>query len=1019
MSWFNWWKKTATQSPGEAKQALTVDPLANYQPHRFFASEVVINDLPLFTAFQGRLMLRSDPVVSFAMNVRNACLMGADVEVTGDNERVVTWVKEQWETLWNQHRTKLTSAKRFGFAALQLTWKIKDGMLAIDSVKDFAPEDVRARTHEGKVIGFRVRGGGEKEVILKQPRAMWMSHNAEYGSPYGNGILRRQYPPWFEKWMPGGAKKLTQMRMLKDAFVGDVIWYPPNLTVDLPDGQGGTRRIPWKDLLREMAENRKSGGVMSLPSFYDDKGNKLVDYKEPQSIPGGTDLFEWNDKLDQAIFMGADVPLEIVQAAETGSGFSGRSIPLMVVLSVCTEELTEIVKSVTEPLRLVAALNFGGEPDFEIKPKSLVESMAKDSSGSPMGGASMGGQPGQKPMPGQQQPPAQNGSRMGWVDNDGNVTQFDEADARWITIGGRQEGDKEHAGGFPVQIDGQGNIVKSGGHQGLVGQHVNRIGEFFRGQRSQAAHEQEMKDWGSRKGWGTIVARQSARWRIKPEQYEEVAGQVWNDKQTRHAEREAAKRYARKRLNLNAGDVERLENKGLDSGSQHERIKGLDTIGREMASLFPALGWGEGYGSGDESKVDYGERLWELVREGKLELPAKTSREFHAAVDEHLGQQWDKKKKAKSESKQQPKEADDSFEFGANQFDEGPADTTTDDELHTPPLLASRRRILTAAERIRALKKNDLTLADLAQAIEAELRALQPGIQADLSASIYGGALTGMADAIASVPATLSPPPEFALGMPPAPPAVPPPAAALFPDDEPPGVRFPALEDALEVLEASPVSATLDYRQTAALAREGAFAVTGDLTDQAVADVRDILARTIREGGNEADFVDTIVTRLGDEGGPLSEAHLAQVFRTNTATAVSNGQHRALQAPMVSDSFPYRSFFATSDQRVRPEHIALEKLGLDGTNIYRQEDPTWLKFRPPFDFGCRCSWSPTTVLQAARRGVTEAKEWWERAKAMAAEQGGTPDEYLGRTAPAEPARVSPPPFNPSPEFERR
>jgi uncharacterized protein with gpF-like domain len=112
------------------------------------------------------------------------------------------------------------------------------------------------------------------------------------------------------------------------------------------------------------------------------------------------------------------------------------------------------------------------------------------------------------------------------------------------------------------------------------------------------------------------------------------------------------------------------------------------------------------------------------------------------------------------------------------------------------------------------------------------------------------------------------------------------------------------------------------------------------------------------------------------------------------------------------------AYYATTDSRVRKNHLALEKLGLDGTNIYRADDPTWQRFRPPWDFQCRCSWVPITVEQAARRGVTEAKEWLARAAAMAMELGGSASQYYERTAPASPAWVNPPNFNPSPEFSR-
>jgi hypothetical protein len=96
-----------------------------------------------------------------------------------------------------------------------------------------------------------------------------------------------------------------------------------------------------------------------------------------------------------------------------------------------------------------------------------------------------------------------------------------------------------------------------------------------------------------------------------------------------------------------------------------------------------------------------------------------------------------------------------------------------------------------------------------------------------------------------------------------------------------------------------------DYRATAAKVKEGAFAITGDLTDAAVADVRDLLTENLAKGADREAFIDAVLERFG-EGGPLSEPHVENIFRTNVATAISDGSDRALQAPMVVDAFPYR-----------------------------------------------------------------------------------------------------------------
>jgi hypothetical protein len=86
---------------------------------------------------------------------------------------------------------------------------------------------------------------------------------------------------------------------------------------------------------------------------------------------------------------------------------------------------------------------------------------------------------------------------------------------------------------------------------------------------------------------------------------------------------------------------------------------------------------------------------------------------------------------------------------------------------------------------------------------------------------------------------------------------------------------------------------------------------------------------------------------------------------------------------------------------VRPNHIALEKLGIGGTNVYRADDPVFQLFRPPWDYNDRCSSTPMTVRQAAEAGREEARSWLE-----------TGEE------PAVKAFVPMPPFQPPPGFQR-
>jgi hypothetical protein len=107
----------------------------------------------------------------------------------------------------------------------------------------------------------------------------------------------------------------------------------------------------------------------------------------------------------------------------------------------------------------------------------------------------------------------------------------------------------------------------------------------------------------------------------------------------------------------------------------------------------------------------------------------------------------------------------------------------------------------------------------------------------------------------------------------------------------------------------------------------------------------------------------------------IGPAHIENIFRTQTQSAFAVGQAELADNPIVRELFPYARYDATHDARTRPDHLALEKLGISGTNIYRADDPMWQYFTPPWGFSCRCTRTIITIATAARLGVVEAQEW--------------------------------------------
>jgi hypothetical protein len=188
-----------------------------------------------------------------------------------------------------------------------------------------------------------------------------------------------------------------------------------------------------------------------------------------------------------------------------------------------------------------------------------------------------------------------------------------------------------------------------------------------------------------------------------------------------------------------------------------------------------------------------------------------------------------------------------------------------------------------------------------------------------------------------------------------------------------PELRFPILDKAVQSLQDRDILTRPQYDTLSAEARQRVFTVAGDLTTETIDAIREELAADIDEGASLTGFRNRIKDRL--DGSPIGKWHLETVYRTNVQSAFRDGRESLANNPIVAAVFPYQAYEPIHDGRVRDEHAELEKLGLNGTNVYRRDDPMWNYFTPPWGYNCRCGVNLLTVDAAARAGVAEAKLW--------------------------------------------
>ena len=214
---------------------------------------------------------------------------------------------------------------------------------------------------------------------------------------------------------------------------------------------------------------------------------------------------------------------------------------------------------------------------------------------------------------------------------------------------------------------------------------------------------------------------------------------------------------------------------------------------------------------------------------------------------------------------------------------------------------------------------------------------------------------------------------EFQTGIrqPPSPPSFR--LANLFSDQ--PNLRFPLIEEAARRLAERNAFTREQWDAASDAARLKAYMITGDLTEDTVSRVRDILSEDIDSGTSLRSFK----ARLGDvlEKSGIGPARVETIYRTNVQGAFRDGRETLATDPIVSELFPYQAYLPIDDKRTRDTHFRLGKLGLDGTGIYRRDDPFWDRFTPPWDYNCRCGARLMTIAAAARAGVKEAQRWLE------------------------------------------
>ena len=322
--------------------------------------------------------------------------------VCAENPEVGSFVVEQCNRFWDRGVPKIQGGYDYGWIGCENLYSDESGRLEWDDLLQFSPRDSFILTEASKPVGVRVKNirgpnvnnnvvNGAVDLFLASrdvpAKGLWYCHDPRYHAYYGQSQLFGAWRPWRRLGWKDGAETVIDTGVYRFAFPGPIMRYPeeavqtaqPNIPGTALDSQGRPRRFA-RDIARQIGEQLKAGATVGLPSakYPVEQGG---DYKWGMEFPDHTinvdGLIAYAKWLQDQISYGIGVPPELLQAGETGSGYSGRQIPLESFLAAQQKIADAILRLfVAQVLAPLVRWNFG-PVKWDVKVKSLLETKNK------------------------------------------------------------------------------------------------------------------------------------------------------------------------------------------------------------------------------------------------------------------------------------------------------------------------------------------------------------------------------------------------------------------------------------------------------------------------------------------------------------------------------------------------------------------------------------------------------------------------------------------------------------------
>lgn len=310
-------------------------------------------------------------------------IMVCEHDITASDKTVEAYARSQRDRFWDYCvRAVLDGGHPYGWMGGEVIYSHVGKYLSLEKLKGFAPRDVVPLSLDGELVGIEVRNMHAEVSKLwlgadKVPaKGFWYAHRPRFGYVYGRSILRPAWRDWKRLAGRDGLEETTDVGAYRYALGFTIIRYP-NEKVNNDQGQS----IPARDVAREMGESLRAGASVQLSSTHyrqgEGEGPKWdLEFKTPELSLG--ELGDFGDRLRKQIAGSIGCPPELMEASETGSGFSGRMIPMMAFLMSRQAEANEITQVFEDKiLKPLVFWNFGPKAWVRVKVKPLLQTFNK------------------------------------------------------------------------------------------------------------------------------------------------------------------------------------------------------------------------------------------------------------------------------------------------------------------------------------------------------------------------------------------------------------------------------------------------------------------------------------------------------------------------------------------------------------------------------------------------------------------------------------------------------------------